>query len=309
MPKLRAKAEVRKQATADRVAAASRRWEQWLASHPRSALLVKLIRDVITSQGETRASLASAGAAFWLVIAIFPAVTALVSIFGLVFDPKDLGTALGDVGTQHDGSLNKALAAQIEVLTAAPASSLSLGLVVSVALSLWSASNGTYNLLRAVRLSYALPAQGYVNARFRGYVSAVVAIVGLGVAALASAAIGAATAQLDGWAKFGLNVILVPCNFAIWVLLFAALYRYGVAHKIGFRSLLPGAVLATVGLFGLVYVLTWVVGSFGGDSAVYGVAAGAVSGLIAVYLAIYIVVLGAIINAHWPQQLLRRIPQ
>ena len=53
----------------------------------------------------------------------------------------------------------------------------------------------------------------------------------------------------------------------------------------------------------LVTLLSWVFAQFGNDSAVYGVAAGAVSGLIGVYTAIYIVVLGAIINAQWPSEL------
>ena len=70
------------------------------------------------------------------------------------------------------------------------------------------------------------------------------------------------------------------------------------------RSLLPGAVLATIGLVGLVTALTYLLSSFGGGSAVYGIAAGAVSSLIALYSAIYIVVLGAIINAHWPTDML-----
>ncbi len=85
--------------------------------------------------------------------------------------------------------------------------------------------------------------------------------------------------------------------------LIALLYRYAVSARTGFYALLPGAASATIALVLLVTLLSWVLGQFGNDAAVYGVAAGAVSGLIGVYTAIYIVELGAIINAQWPSEL------
>ena len=262
--------------SAARVARATRRWEEWLAVRPRAAAISTLIREVVRSQGRDSSQPRRRWRSILIVIAVFPAITALVSIFGLVFDPKDLGGALGDVGTEHEGSIGQALTTQIVTLTSAPATSLSIGLIVSVALSLWSASNGTYNLLRAIRLSYRLPPLGYVRARYRGVVSAFVAILGLGVVAFLSAGIGAVNDQLPGWAQIMLSILLVPFNFVLTLCLVALVYRYGAARRIGFKALLPGAALATLGLFALLYVLAWVLSSFGGDSAVCRVAAGAV---------------------------------
>ncbi|MEI6623912.1 MAG: YihY/virulence factor BrkB family protein, partial [Actinomycetes bacterium] len=51
------------------------------------------------------------------------------------------------------------------------------------------------------------------------------------------------------------------------------------------------------GLAVLHAVLVMVMADFGGDAAVYGVAAGLISGLLATYIAIYIILLGAVINA------------
>lgn len=124
-----------------------RRWEHWLVERPRVAAVVKLIRDVIRTQGETRASLASAGAAFWLTIALFPAVTAAISIFGLVVDQQELNDAFNDLGNERQGSLGAAVSKQVAALTEAPASSLSAGLIISLIFSLWSVSNGSYNLM------------------------------------------------------------------------------------------------------------------------------------------------------------------
>ncbi|HAM22428.1 MAG TPA: hypothetical protein DCQ04_09150 [Actinobacteria bacterium] len=280
------------------------RFEGWLEPRPRTAAFVQLVRNVIKSQGETRASLAAAGAAFWLVIAIFPTITAVITIFGLVVDQQDLANALDDLGSQRQGSIGAAISRQIAALSASPTGSLSLGLIVSLAFSLWAVSNGTYNLLRAIRLSYGLGPQTYVTARYRGVVAGLATVFAIGVIALASSEIGAIDANLPGWAKALVAVfIYVPLTLLVVGGFIALLYRYGVSRRTGIFALLPGAVSATIALVLLVTLLSWVFAQFGNDSAVYGVAAGAVSGLIGVYTAIYIVVLGAIINAQWPSEL------
>ena len=74
-------------------------------------------------------------------------------------------------------------------------------------------------------------------------------------------------------------------------------------HAPGFTPYCRVRCQPTIALVLLVTLLSWVLGQFGNDAAVYGVAAGAVSGLIGVYTAIYIVELGAIINAQWPSEL------
>ena len=280
------------------------RFEAWLEPRPRTAALVELVRNVIKSQGETRASLAAAGAAFWLVIALFPTITAVVTIFGLVVDQQDVTNALDDLGSQRQGSIGAAVSRQIAALSASPTGSLSLGLIVSLAFSLWAVSNGTYNLLRAIRLSYGLGPQAYVNARFRGVIAGLASVIAIGLIALVSSAIGGIDDGFPGWAKALVTVfVYLPLTMNVVGGLIALLYRYAVSARTGFYALLPGAASATIALVLLVTLLSWVLGQFGNDAAVYGVAAGAVSGLIGVYTAIYIVELGAIINAQWPSEL------
>lgn len=305
MSRLKSAVESRRDSVVARSEAAFKRWEGWLASRPRVAALVKLVRDVIYQQGETRASLAAAGAAFWLVIAIFPAVTAAVSIFGLIVDPKDGTDAFDDLGSKAQGSLSAAVSKQVAALTAEPAASLSIGLVISLLFSLWSVSNGSYNLMRAIRLSYGIQPQTYVRARYRGLVAGLISVIALGLIAFASSAVNSVNNQLSGFYQVLFTcVVFFPGTLTVVSGFVCVLYRYSVGTKTGFRSLLPGAVLATIGLVALATALTRLLLSFGGDSAVYGIAAGAVSSLIALYTAIYILVLGAIINAHWPTDVL-----
>lgn len=293
-----------RQAVTARVTTALKRWEQWLVHRPRVAAVVSLVRDVIRAQGETRASLASAGAAFWLIIALFPAVTAAVSIFGLVVDQEDVTEAFNDLGNERQGSIGAAVSKQVAALTAAPASSLSLGLLISLLFSLWSVSNGSYNLMRAIRLSYGLLPQGYIVARYRGLIAGTAAVLMLGFIAFGSSAANSVNNRLSGFDQvLFTTLVFLPITTVFVTALICVLFRYSVAARTGVRRLLPGALLATIALVVLATALGWILSSFGGDSAVYGVAAGAVTGLIAVYTAIYIIVLGAIVNAHWPVEL------
>ena len=206
-----------------------RRWEHWLIERPRVAAAVKLIRDVIRTQGETRASLASAGAAFWLTIALFPAVTAAISIFGLVVDQQELNDAFNDLGNERQGSLGAAVSKQVAALTEAPASSLSAGLIISLIFSLWSVSNGSYNLMRAIRLSYGLLPQGYVVARFRGLVAGTVAVFMLGFVAFGSSAANSVNNSLSGWRQLAFTTfVFLPVTTVVLTTLLCLLFRYSV---------------------------------------------------------------------------------
>lgn len=281
----------------------------WLATRPRSQLIVRLLRDVVRVQGQTRTSLAAAGAALWLVIALFPAVTAVVSIFGLVVGPDDVAQAIATVSDKGSGSLSNAVTQQLEQVSSSATSSLSLGLAISVLVSLWSVSNGSYNLIRAIRLSFGLPAQPYVAARALGFVGGVLGVLGMGIAAFAASASAVVNQSVSGAMQGLATAASVVLTLVITAVLLVGLYRFALGSAAKSRTLIPGAVLATVGLGILGTALTLAVANLGKATAVYGVAAGAVSALISVYFAAYIVLLGAIVNAQWPAPTWRMTPR
>ena len=281
---------------------AERRAQSWLATRPRSQLVVQLGRDVVRAQGQTRTSLAAAGAALWLVIALFPAVTAVVSIFGLLVGPDDVAKAISNISDKGQGSLSEAVTKQLEQVSSSATSSLSIGLALSVLVSLWSVSNGSYNLIRAIRLSFGLPAQSYLAARTLGFVGGVLGVLGMGVAAFAASASAVLNESVSGVMQVLATGTSVTVTLVIMAMLLVALYRFALRSAAKSRTLVPGAVLATVALGLLGAALTLAVTNLGSAAAVYGVAAGAVSALISVYFAAYIVLLGAIVNAQWPSK-------
>ncbi len=275
--------------------------QNWLAAHPVANAWVTLIRDVVVAQGENRASLAAAGAAFWLVIAIFPAVITAISIFGLVVSPEDITKALSSLGERAEGSLSNAITTQAEQFSGAATSSLTIGLIISLVVALWAVSNGAYNLARAIRVSFGVPNLGYVAARAKAFVGAILGVLALGLVAFLVVFLGDLNDRLTGMTQ------VIVSGLVIWPLVailliggLVALFRFALGKGNSARSLIPGALVAAAALWGLFVLVSLAFASFGKSSAVYGIAAGSVSALISAYFVIYIVLLGAIIDAHWP---------
>jgi membrane protein len=240
-------------------------------------------------QSNEQVGLAASGAAFWLVISALPTAIAVVSLFGLVVSPATIVNDLHHLADAGPGSSGALLTEQLRRVAASSHTGLSLGLAISLLLAVWSASAGVYNLDRAVRSAYGLPAQKYVEARGRAFVGAIVVVLLLGVTAVTASLVVARSSGL-------LGLISVPLALIAITLAIAALYRFSVGRRVEARALVPGAIASG---FGVVLVTTgfgYYVAASSRYTAVYGALAGVVIGMLAVYFAVYVVLLGAVLN-------------
>ncbi|HEY3833572.1 MAG TPA: YihY/virulence factor BrkB family protein [Acidimicrobiia bacterium] len=274
------------EAVDDAVEEADQEFEQRL---PRTARVARVAVAVLHEQSAEQVGLAASGAAFWLVISALPTAIAAVSVFGLVVSPERVATDLGDLASAVPGSFGSLFAQQLRHVAESDHAGLSLGLVVSLILAIWSASAGVYNLDRAIRESYGLRPQRYVEARSRALLGAIGAVLLFGAAAVITSTVVAQSSPLV--AIVGALVALV----AITVLV-AALYRFSVGSHLTPRALMPGAIASAIG----VVLVTFGFGAYVAVSkryaAVYGAFAGIVIGMLAIYLAVYVVLLGAVLN-------------
>jgi membrane protein len=269
------------------------RYSRFLGRHPRAARAVTLADAVVRRQGAQQLSLVAAGAAFWLVISASPIAIAVVTLYGLVVDPGQVAGDLGDLVDATPASLGSIVREQLERVAAADATGLTIGLVVSIALAMWSASAGIYHLDCAIRDAYGLPRQRYVEARARSLTAAAVLTVGLGAVALALAAALARSR--------GLLALLVgaPTVFVGVVAVVAGLYRFAVGRPMRLRALLPGAVAAATAMVVLLAGLGLYASASTHFTAVYGAFGAAVIGMTAAYLAVYAALLGAVLNVEF----------
>ena len=99
-------------------------------------------------------SLLAAGVAFYALLALVPALVALVSVYGLVADPNDIRRNVDDVLAAAPTEVQDLVRSQLSDVVESSPSGLRLGALVGIALALWSASSGVKNLMTAINRAY-----------------------------------------------------------------------------------------------------------------------------------------------------------
>jgi membrane protein len=263
-----------------------------LTRHPRVARRVAQARAVVDRQSAEQVGLAASGAAFWLVIAAFPTGAAVVSLFGLIVSPHQVANDLGALARAAPASLGSLITEQLKRVADSDSAGLSIGAAVSIVVAVWSASVGVYNLDRAIRYSFGLPGQPYVEARARSVGGAVAVVMLLGALALGGTVLGGRTSPVV-IVLVGVPVVLVALTLGA-----LALYWFSIGSAVPPRQLLPGAAFAAVAVILSLTAFTAYLGLSSHFTAVYGAFTGIVVGMITLYLAVYAVLLGAVLNAQ-----------
>jgi membrane protein len=249
--------------------------------------------------------LLAAGVAFYAFLAIFPALIALVSIFGLFADPATIANQLNSMTAALPDAARQIITDQVSTL-ASRRSALGIGLIISTVIALWSASAGVSNLLTAVNVAYdEEEKRGFVKKRLLSLGLTLAAIVFMviiiGLVAvlppLLQAVFGAGALswilQIVGWLVM---VVLVTVALAV-------IYRLGPdrdAPRMKWVSV--GALVATVIWLAASIGFSIYTATFGNYAKTYGALAGIVVLLFWLWLSMYAVLLGAEINAEAEQQ-------
>lgn len=251
-------------------------------------------------------SILAGGVAFFAFLALFPAVIAALTLYGLVADPAQVAQQMQSFSSALPASSQQFITDQLISVTRAGGGALTIGLVVSLLLALWSASSGTSNLMSAVNVAYdEKETRGFVKLRalalgltigaivFMLLALVLVAVVPVVLGQLGLGGIGQLVAQVLRWVLL-VGVVLVGL---------AVIYRLAPDRNgAQFRWVSPGALVAT---------LLWIIGSvafsiyisnFGNYNATYGALAGVIVLLLWLFLTSYIVLLGAEINSESERQ-------
>jgi membrane protein len=265
--------------------------ERFLARHRGLSVVGRVAGDVLREQSGQRVGLAASGAAFWIVISAFPTAIAAVNLYGLFVNPRTVAAGFGHLAGTVPGSLGSLLTEQLRRVAATDHAHLSVSLVLSLVLAVWSASAGFTHLDGAIRAAYGVPPQRYFEARGRILAGTLAVVLVLGLVAVATPFL--VRQSSDVLDVLGVAAVLVVMTAGVGVL-----YRYSVGAPRSVRSLLPGAVLSAVGVV-LVTAGFGVYVSFSSHyTAMYGAFAGAVIAMLAIFLAVYVVLLGAVLNTQ-----------
>ncbi len=258
---------------------------------------------------QDRVMLIAAGVTYYMLLALVPALSVFVSLYGLFNDRATIGEHLILLaGVMPSGGID-ILKDQLTRLTSTPNSTLSLTLVISLVVALWSASAGIKALFDAMNIAYdeAEKRNFFVlNLLAFGFTvgAAIAAVVFLGVVLVIPAIF--ATFYLGEGFEWLIKIVGYVLMIGLMFLGVGALYRWGPSRQQAkWRWITPGAIL-TVTITALVSVLfSWYAASFGNYNAAYG-SLGALIGLLTwMWLSITILLIGAELNSEVEHQTAR----
>ena len=99
-------------------------------------------------------SMIAAGAAFFGLLALFPALAAAVALYGLITDPATVSAHLDLLSGFAPAEARMILDEQLQRITASANTSLGVGAVVALLLAAWSAAKGVKSLMTALDVVY-----------------------------------------------------------------------------------------------------------------------------------------------------------
>ena len=115
--------------------------------------LYEIGKNVFLRVGQDNLSLIAAGVAFYAMTAIFPAIAALVSVYGLFADPHTIERLIASYADLLPANSLKLLTGALENFAGNSHSTLNAALVISVALALWSAKAGVSSLMTGLNIA------------------------------------------------------------------------------------------------------------------------------------------------------------
>jgi membrane protein len=272
------------------------------APRAHAAMSWRIFPRVWRAIGQDNISIMAAGTAYYLLLSLVPAMTALVLTYGLVADPIAIEQHLGALAGVMPAEALKLLSDEIHTLVSAPRAGLGIGLVVSVVIALWSAMSSTVALMTALTVAYGGREDRGV---FHFYGLAAALTIGVLLFVLAAllliAGVPAAAAALpisELW-----RLILPLMRWPMLAVL--ALLGLGTLYRVAPNRDPPGWDFLRAGTIGA--SLLWLIGSaafsfyvahFGSYDRTYGSLGAVAILLVWLYASAYIVLAGAELNGE-----------
>jgi len=248
----------------------------------------------------------AAGVTYYALLALFPAIAALVSVYGLFADPGTIQDHLNTLSGILPGGALDIIGEQVTRIASQGSGTLGFGFIFGLALSLWSANAGMKAIFDALNIVYGedekrsfiklnllslfftLSAIAFILIALAGIIVLPIVLNFIGL--------GSGTEWLVSLARWPILLIGVVLGLSL-------IYRFGPSRdKAEWRWVTPGGIVAAVLWIAVSMLFSWYVANFGSYNETYG-SLGAVIGFMTwIWLSTIVVLLGAEINAEMEHQ-------
>jgi membrane protein len=261
-----------------------------------------VLRRVVREATSDEVGMAAASCGFYAMLALFPAISVSISLYGLVADPAAIEDQLAGLRDVLPASTYQLIAGRVHDLAAVGPTRLSWGLAVSLPVALWSAMNGTKAIIRALNVAYE---ERERRSFLRFNLVALLFTLGgiLGVVLALTVIVLVPAALSFSWLGPLASIAVRVCSFGLMlgsvVLGVALLYRFGPSRANAKWRWITSGSLVTAGLWlAASLAFSFYVSNFGSYDAAYGTLGGVVVALLWFWISAYAVILGAELNAE-----------
>ena len=265
-----------------------------------------ILGRTVASFSEDNVSLVAGGATFFLLLAIFPALTAFVSLYGLVADVATVEQHVAALSGVMPAAAVDLIGGELSRLATQPHGALGFGFAISLCVALWSANAGVKALFSALNIVYnEREERGFLKLTAISFVFTLSAIVGAAVLLGAVVVVPLVLSRLglDGVTQTLVSLARWPVLLLVVMFGIGLLYKYGPSRTpVRWRWISWGTALTGVLWVVVSAAFSFYLSNFANYDATYGSLGAAIGLMMWLYVSLMILLLGAELNAEIEHQ-------
>ncbi len=258
---------------------------------------------------EDRLLAVAAGVVFYGLLALFPAITALVSVYGLFAKPSTISSHLSVMAGILPGGAFDIFQEQVTRLVAKGDAKLSFGFLFGLGLALWSANAGMKAIMDALNVVYdEKEKRGFIKLNLVSLAFTIAAILALlmAIGGVVVLPLLLGYVGLGGKSELLLSLLRWPILLIGILIGLAVLYRYGPSRREPrWRWLSVGSIFATGAWLASSALLSWYLANFANYDATYGSLGAAIGLMTWMWVSTIVILVGAELNSEIEHQTAR----
>jgi membrane protein len=265
-------------------------------------VLMRVYREV----SEDSVLLIAGGVTFYVLLALFPALAAFVSVYGLFADPATISSHVASLdGVLPEGGI-QLIQDQLTAVASKQGGALTTGLLIALALAFWSANGGMKAIIEALNIAYEEDEKrSFLRLTLVSFAFTLGGMLVMVVMLTAVAVVPAVIAVFNfgGLGDLLLRLLRWPVLLGTVAVGLAILYRFGPSRDPAeWRWVTWGSGLATLVWLAGSIGFTWYLENFADYNATYGTLGALVGFLLWIWISATIVIVGAELNAELEHQ-------
>ena len=264
---------------------------------------------VYSEIGDDRLLAVAAGVVFYGLLALFPAITALVSLYGLFAKGATLSEHLAVVSDLVPAGAFGIVQEQIGRIVQKGDVKLGFTFLFGLGLALWSANAGMKAIMDALNVVYdETEKRGFIklNLVSLAFTLSAIATLLVAIGTVVVFPIAMSFVGLGTWGEVLVRILRWPSLFVIVLFGLALLYRFGPSRRRArWQWLTVGSLFAAVAWLAGSGLLSWYLANFADYDATYGSLGAAIGLMMWMWLSATVILVGAEINSEIEHQTAR----